>query len=703
MAAKIEEEADKLPDAILTTISKPSVVGPAIQYASQKVPVFTFNSGYDVAKDFGAMAHVGMHEYNGGRFALDSGFDGLATARGKTITACLYLTQFRGSANIARRAGFKAACEARGLQFLYPDDSNCQADEGCVLNVVSVDTAVDEVNRIYNSLNLGTNAIALLCASTLAATPALRAFESNQNVLIGTFDYSTSMLEKLSAGELGFAISQNSWLQGYLPALLAATYAGTGQLMSPEVYMTGPSYITEAPSDDYAIKAGEAFPICDCPWSPDGNEAKVDCSESEAIGPCPATNGACSVACFDARGVKIAGITHGREDDSFWFVVKAGAEQAARDLRLTGFEMDLWKHSEYSESNMAQRIRSTSQSGKYQGIFATVPGATAEAAIADAVSAGVFVATVNSGDAVSQSLGAVAHIGMPEKYAGNETAKQLQVLGASKILCLIHERGNAGLDARCAGAAEFAASAGNLTIITANMVNDGVDTTSEDQIRDYVVNKLSGDTSIDGLMFCGSSIAEVFVDNADLEPFGSAPRNLVAGSFDNSIKLQDGIDNKAVTRIFFGISQQQYMQGYMGVLYLWLYIVTGQKLATHMVGTGPSCDSTSKCRRRPRKPLACLLSGSSMWTPACRSWLVMPQKQSSAMQTSGAYRKIRSLQLAFQFASTTRGRPAGLEPVPPSSTASHIVFHVPLERTKTIPSRRPASLAQPALTPTRQV
>ena len=69
-----------------------------------------------------------------------------------------------------------------------------------------------------------------------------------------------------------------------------------------------------------------------------------------------------------------------------------------------------------------------------------------------AVDAGIPVITLNSGLDSYQQLGALTHVGQTEGLAGEAAGKALQEKGAKKLLCVIHEQGNIGLNDRCDGA-----------------------------------------------------------------------------------------------------------------------------------------------------------------------------------------------------------------------------------------------------------
>ena len=87
------------------------------------------------------------------------------------------------------------------------------------------------------------------------------------------------------------------------------------------------------------------------------------------------------------------------------------------------------------------------------GLVVSVPDYDAlKDSLAAATDAGIPIITINSGSDVYQEIGALTHVGQDETVAGEGAGAQLAEEGATKVICINQEVGNAGLDARCAGA-----------------------------------------------------------------------------------------------------------------------------------------------------------------------------------------------------------------------------------------------------------
>jgi simple sugar transport system substrate-binding protein len=147
------------------------------------------------------------------------------------------------------------------------------------------------------------------------------------------------------------------------------------------------------------------------------------------------------------RDLTIAVITHG-EGDTFWAVAKKGAEQAGKDMGVTV------KYSESANDPQKQaQLIDAAVTEKVDGIATTVPNADAlRDPLKKASDAGIPIITLNSGQSDSASLGAITHVGQDEGVAGEAAGKRLAESAGGKMLCVVHEQGNSGLEDRCNGA-----------------------------------------------------------------------------------------------------------------------------------------------------------------------------------------------------------------------------------------------------------
>jgi len=242
-------------------------------------------------------------------------------------------------------------------------------------------------------------------------------------------------------------------------------------------------------------------------------------------------------------------VTHS-DDGVFWSVVKKGAEDAAAAL---GVNL-VWSPSSNDPSKQVSDIEAAIAAGSDGiGVSLANPEAVAPAAQA-AVEAGIPVVTLNSGIGQYQSIGAITHVGQTEVDAGKGAGDRFNTLGATKVLCAQQEQGNVGLEERCQGASETFSGE-----VVAQFV--GPDANPEEQIN-TIAAALQADPDINAVFGVGPNVAVRAVDACD-----QAGRDCFIGGVDIS---EDVIANIESGNIDFTIDQQQYLQGYLPMVFLYL-------------------------------------------------------------------------------------------------------------------------------------
>jgi simple sugar transport system substrate-binding protein len=256
------------------------------------------------------------------------------------------------------------------------------------------------------------------------------------------------------------------------------------------------------------------------------------------------------VALTQGRDLTIAVITHGSAD-SFWAVAKKGAEQAGKDM---GVEV---KYSESANDPQKQaQLIDAAVTEKVDGIAASAPNPDAlKDPLAKAADAGIPIITLNSGQGDSAALGAITHVGQDESVAGEAAGKRLAEAGGKKLLCVVHEQGNIGLEERCKGAREgFGGEVENLQV---KGVEDVSTTLTEIQ------SKLESDDSVDSVLALNPDIAVAARDAVQ-----GANSDAKVATFDLS---GDVVAAVKAGEIEFAVDQQQYLQGYLPVVFLTLF------------------------------------------------------------------------------------------------------------------------------------
>lgn len=254
-----------------------------------------------------------------------------------------------------------------------------------------------------------------------------------------------------------------------------------------------------------------------------------------------------------ALAANIIVVAHGQANDPFWSVVKNGVEKAAKD---TGSTVEFRSPETFDMVAMSQMI-DAAVNQKPDGLVVSIPDADALGpSIQRAVEAGIPVISMNSGSDVSKQLGALLHVGQDEETAGRIAGEKLASMGGKKGICVNQEVGNVSLDLRCKGFAE--GFGGEVTVLPTS--NDPT------EIESKVRAALESDPAVDTVMALGAGTAgEPSV--AAVKALGKSDAIHVA-TFDLSASFLESVKAGEAA---FAIDQQQFLQGYLPVVFLSLY------------------------------------------------------------------------------------------------------------------------------------
>ncbi|MGI8415239.1 MAG: sugar ABC transporter substrate-binding protein [Nakamurella sp.] len=276
----------------------------------------------------------------------------------------------------------------------------------------------------------------------------------------------------------------------------------------------------------------------------------------------PAASGASSAGSGGSGGggdtsggkITVAVITHAAPGDSFWDVVKTGAEAAGKQEGVTvtyAGDPDPAKQSQLIDNAVAQKV---------QGIAVSMANPDGlKDSIEKAIKAGIPVITINSGLEESKAFGAITHVGQSEELAGEGAGAKFKELGGGKkMLCVIHEAGNVGLEQRCAGAKKtFGGDVQNIQVDVSNVAD----------AQNTIKSKLLADPSIDSVLTLNPVIAKAAVQSVK-----DAKSKAKIATFDVS---SDVIDAVLAGNILFAVDQQPYLQGYLPVVFFALKVRNG--------------------------------------------------------------------------------------------------------------------------------
>ncbi|UUU20379.1 substrate-binding domain-containing protein [Streptomyces sp. DSM 40750] len=252
-------------------------------------------------------------------------------------------------------------------------------------------------------------------------------------------------------------------------------------------------------------------------------------------------------------GTKVALITHSAEGDAFWDLVRRGAEVAAAKDGIA-----LTYASDPDAAGQAQLVRKAI-ADKVDGIAVTLAKPQAmRGVVAEARAAGIPVVALNSGIDAWQAQGLLGFFGQDESVAGQALGNELDARDAEHAVCVIHERGNIAVEARCAGVRKTFGGQ------TENLYVDGTDM---DAVTNAIAAKLRQDPTVDEVVTLGAQFALAAVDAVDDAGSGAG-----VATFDLNKDLVKAVKSGDIQ---FAVDQQPYLQGYLAVDGLWLYKTNG--------------------------------------------------------------------------------------------------------------------------------
>jgi len=289
-----------------------------------------------------------------------------------------------------------------------------------------------------------------------------------------------------------------------------------------------------------AVAAAAALVLAGCSSDSGGKKAEEN-------------SGDAAVGKADTPRMTIAMVTHAPPGDTFWDIIRKGAQAAAAkdNVKLI-----------YSNNENASTQASLVQNAidqKVDGIAVTLakPDAMKDV-IAKARKAGIPVVGLNSGMDQWKDQGLLEFFGQDELVAGEAFGEKLNETGAKNNVCVIQVQGHVGLEQRCAGVKKtFKGKTTNLYVNGTNMPS----------VKSTITAKLKQDTSIDTVVTLGAPFALTAVQS--VSESGSKAK---VATFDLNKEMVGAIEDGDIE---FAVDQQPYLQGYLSVDALWLYKTNG--------------------------------------------------------------------------------------------------------------------------------
>jgi simple sugar transport system substrate-binding protein len=255
----------------------------------------------------------------------------------------------------------------------------------------------------------------------------------------------------------------------------------------------------------------------------------------------------------------VAVITHAAPGDTFWDIIRKGAEAAAVKDNVT------LKYASDTDGGAQATLVQNAIDSKVDAIAVTLAKPDALAAVVrKATAAGVPVVVFNAGVDQWKGDGALGYFGSDDGLAGEQAGRRAAADGVKHLLCVSQEQGHVALEARCDGLRKgFGGRFDKVYVIGTDMPS----------VRATVAAKLKQDPSIDLVVTLGAPFGLTAVEAA--KDVGSKTK---VATFDTNPQVPAAIRSGALQ---WAIDQQPYLQGYLAVDSLWL-----QKTNGNVIGGG---------------------------------------------------------------------------------------------------------------------
>ncbi|MCP3819197.1 sugar ABC transporter substrate-binding protein [Streptomyces sp. A3M-1-3] len=224
-AQRVQQYIDADVDGIIVTLAKPEAMRDAVRKAvAAGIPVITINSGAQFSKALGALSHIGQEETIAGEAVGEE-----LNKRGLKKAVCVIHEQ--GNVSLEERcAGVKKTFRG-SVENLNVEGTNMPSSQS------SIEAKLQSGKDIDAVVTLG----APFAAASIEAKEG-----AGSKAEINTFDLNEEVVKQLKAQQIGFAVDQQPYLQGYLAVdglwlhKTNANVVGGGKPV-----LTGPAIITE--------------------------------------------------------------------------------------------------------------------------------------------------------------------------------------------------------------------------------------------------------------------------------------------------------------------------------------------------------------------------------------------------------------------------------------------------------------------------
>ena len=168
-----------------------------------------------------------------------------------------------------------------------------------------------------------------------------------------------------------------------------------------------------------------------------------------------------------------------------------------------------------------------------------------------------------------------------EYLAGKGAGERMKAMGVKQVVIINHEVGNVGLDRRAKGFSDGFGGGVEVLAVKVDFL----------ECRDQVAACLQRQPDTDGMMALGADGAEPALQAIDK---GGKTGKIKFGTFDLSPAILQALSQK---RMDFAIDQQQWLQGYLPVVFLANYVRYGAIPASDSLLTGPAFVTPDNARQ----------------------------------------------------------------------------------------------------------
>ncbi|WJV45372.1 sugar ABC transporter substrate-binding protein [Streptomyces flavofungini] len=224
-AELVQAAIDKKVDGIVVTLAKPEAMKAVLGKAREAgIPVVTINSGGEFSTRFGALSHIGQDESVAGEAVGDE-----LDRRGRKKVLCVIHEQ--GNVSLEQRCAGVKKTFGGTVTNLNVDGTNAPGAQSSVSAKLQAAKDIDAV------VTLG---------APIAAVSVKAKQDADSDAEIDTFDLNAEVVKRLKAGEVGFAVDQQPYLQGYLAIDELWLYRTNANVLGGgKPVLTGPAVVTK--------------------------------------------------------------------------------------------------------------------------------------------------------------------------------------------------------------------------------------------------------------------------------------------------------------------------------------------------------------------------------------------------------------------------------------------------------------------------